>query len=274
MLEDENTLSIYTDGSCLYTDKHKGGVGIVFLYTKEDGSLGEYQLPALGYRAATSPEMELQACIIALAEVAKNPLFERCQNVIIRTDAQYLVDNYLRAELFWSRGKNKWKKASGEPVALAPLWKQFLKAKRRLGKRLELQKVKAHAKNQHNVLADKRARKSAKEATNPPLRVMRLGRKYSDQPTIKGCVPMRGQVLVIHMIQGIYEHEHNLDRCRYEVFDHDKGKFHEVDWIYSASHLERCHCYRVQVNSDQGFPQIAEVLGEVENPARRASPPS
>ncbi len=52
MLEDEHTLYIYTDGSTYYKPR-QSGVGILFLYSAENGKERIYELDESGYKGGT-----------------------------------------------------------------------------------------------------------------------------------------------------------------------------------------------------------------------------
>lgn len=260
MLEDEFTLYVYTDGSTYYSPR-QSGVGILFLYSGDDGGEEIYELDESGYKGGTIIEMEIKACTIALIEAASNELFSEYRNVIIYSDSQFVVDNYKRAELIWS--KNKWKRRSGAPVVNTVAWKEFIRAKRKLGKPVEIKKVKAHSRNIYNRLADKLAKRSAKLPLKKPHQVVQVTRKKSKKFTEKGSVRMLGQILQIRIIQRQYFHEHKIDRYRYEVVDKDSKYYDFVDFIYSEFHLKRNHYYEVRVNENQEYPKVVEVLREI-----------
>lgn len=262
MLEDEYTLYIYTDGSTYYHPR-RSGVGILFLYSAENGEEKVHELDESGYKGGTIIEMEVKACVIALIEAANNKLFSKYKNVVIYSDSQFVIDNYKRAEYTWSR--NKWKLRSGAPVVNTSVWKEFINAKRKLGKPVEMQKVKAHGKNIHNNRVDKLARKSAKLPMKKSSQVVQVTRKISKKYTEEGSVRMLGQILQIHIIQRQYLHEHKIDRYRYEVTNKDSKYFDCVDFIYSEFHLKRNHHYEVKVNKTQDFPKVLEVLREVDS---------
>ncbi|MFZ5855190.1 MAG: RNase H family protein [Chloroflexota bacterium] len=265
MLEDEFTLYIYTDGSTYY-HLRRSGVGILFLYSAENGKERIYELDETGYKGGTIVEMEIKACTIALTEAARNDLFSKYKNVVIYSDSQFVIDNYKRAELIWSR--NKWKLSSGAPVVNTAAWKDFVSARKKLGKPVEIHKVKAHSKNIHNNRADKLAKKSAKLPVKKSSQVVQVTRKISKKYTEKGSVKVNGQIIQIHIIQRQYLHEHKIDRYRYEVVNEDSKYFDCVDFIYSEFHLKRNHFYEVRVNDNQEFPQVLEVIREIERPVR------
>ncbi len=260
MLEDEYTLYIYTDGSTYYNPR-RSGVGILFLYSAENGKERTHELDESGYKGGTIVDMEIRACAIALNEAANNPLFSKYRNVVIYSDSQFVVDNYKRAEYIWAR--NKWTRSSGAPVVNTSAWKEFVRARKKLGKPVEIQKVKAHSNNAYNNRVDKLAKKSAKLPMKKSPQVVQVTRKISKRYTEIGCVKMMGQVLQIHIIQRQYFHEHDIDRYRYEVVNRDSEYFDCVDFIYSKFYLKRNHFYEIRANENQGFPQITDVLREL-----------
>ena len=260
MLEDEYTLYIYTDGSTYYRPR-KSGVGIVFKYSDENGEEKIYEIDNAGYKGGNIIQMEMKACTLALIEARKNSMFSKYRNVVIYSDSQFVVDNCTRAEYTWSR--NKWTLQGGAPVANVPIWKEFLDAKNRLGKPVEIQKVKAHSKNIYNKRADKLAKKSAESPFNKPPQVVQVAKKFSKKFTEKGSVKILGQIMWIHIIQRQYQHEHKIDRYRYEVMNSDSEYFECIDFIYSEIYMKRNNIYKVRVNENQDYPKIMEVLQEV-----------
>jgi ribonuclease HI len=260
VLEDEYTLYVYTDGSTYYHPR-KSGVGILFKYSDETGEEKIYELDNAGYKGGTVIQMEIMACTLALIEARDNSKFTKYRNVVIYSDSQFVVDNCTRAEYTWSR--NKWTLRSGAPVANVPIWKEFIAAKKKLGKPVEIQKVKAHSKNIYNKKADKLAKKSARSPYNKSPQVVQVARKISKKFTEKGSVKIQGQIMWIHIIQRQYHHEHKIDKYRYEVMNSDSKYFEYVDYIYSEIYMKRNNIYKVRVNKDQDYPKIMEVLQEV-----------
>lgn len=285
MLEDEYTLYIYTDGSAFYGERGKkaagkrkqaskppkkqGGVGILFLYSADNGRERIYEMDEPGYQQATSQEMELRACAIALKEAEANPLFARYRSVVIYTDCQTLVDCYLIAERYWQH--NGWLLADGFPVANAPLWKEFLKAKRKLKKPVELQKVKAHARNIHNNRVDRLAKQSAAQPYNRPLQVRRMRRKISKNFTVRGSVGIKGQIISIHIIETRYLHEQRLEWYRYEVVNPDSEYFEQADIMASELTMKAGHFYEVRLNREPKNPRVVEVIQEIDWPASESA---
>ena len=117
---DENALNIYTDGSSR-SKPRTGGVGIRYIYVDTLGEEVIEDLFSPGYKGATSNEMEINACILALKN--SSPFLQKrfYHKIIISTDSQYVVDNYRNAMFLWPR--TKWLKKAGAPVLNAHLGK-------------------------------------------------------------------------------------------------------------------------------------------------------
>jgi len=262
MIIDENTLIIYTDGSFYPHDRWRGGVGITFVYNAEDGTERTYDLPKSGYKGASIIEMEIKACTLALKEAKENPIFSNYRNVVIYSDSQFIVDYHRKAETMWPR--NKWLRSGGAPVSNVPEWEELNKAKRKLGKLVEILKVKAHSTNVHNKRADKLAKQSARIPINKSQHVVRVGKKYSSSFTDRGSVRMLGQVMSIHIISCEYLHKHKTNKYRYEVINRESKYFEMLDLIYSELSMRRHHCYEVRVNNDHSYPQVVEIIKEIE----------
>ena len=155
----EDTLNIYTDGSSLQKPR-RGGMGIRFIWIDDSGNEIEKDGIPTGFKGATNNQMEIQACIIALKEALSLKIVKTVTRIVIFTDSQYVIDNYQRAMFAWP--KSRWRGASGRPILNAEQWKELTKQIKKVGKRVEFEKVKAHSKDKHNKAVDKLAKKSAK----------------------------------------------------------------------------------------------------------------
>src|SRR4051794_24171472 len=123
---DENALSIYTDGSSSPT--RKGGVGFLFITVDDGGEPVVIEECPPGWKAATNNQMELQACIEALAiATGRHPRVgpAKYRKIVIYTDSQYVSDNYMTAIYQWSG--NGWRTRDGAPVQNVSQWKELLK---------------------------------------------------------------------------------------------------------------------------------------------------
>lgn len=92
LLTEENALNIFTDGSMLNSPR-AGGVGIHYVWIDSSGNEKIHDLDEPGFRDATSNEMELEACIIALRVYTKDKSIPRFSKINIYSDSQYVVDN-------------------------------------------------------------------------------------------------------------------------------------------------------------------------------------
>lgn len=254
---DHNALHIYTDGSS-YSSPRRGGIGIRFVFP-EVMDKEELDFDFNGYKCATNNEMELKACIVALQKVTSYSSLQQVQRIIIHTDSRYVVDNYPRAIYNWAR--NQWRKSTGAPVLNTDLWKELLKERRKVRKRVEIEWIKGHSKNKHQRAVDKLAKQSAKKATKSLPGFVDVRRKLSHKSVEPGSVKMLGQKISIRIITSKYlTSPHKIWRYKYEVVS-KKSRFYEnVDWIYYHSALKKRYIYLVSLNKNNDYPQISKVF--------------
>src|SRR4051794_7944495 len=110
---DEHTLLVYTDGSS-YSGPRRGGIGMLFVGVGEDGRELVHEESPPGFLGATNNQMELKACIEALALViSRMPPIDasRYRKVVLLTDSLYLAENFGNARFYWPQ--NRWLKRSG-----------------------------------------------------------------------------------------------------------------------------------------------------------------
>ncbi len=262
----EDALLIYTDGS-LYHKGRKGGYGIIFIHVDAVGVervFDEHSPP--GIIGTTSNRMELQACIDALRMAPDIDCFQAVRQIVIRTDSQYIVKHYIYALGSWR--SNGWKNWQGRPVENADLWKDFARAYRKIHKHVEIQWVKGHgkgrAKDPYNVRADELAKESAKSPLSRRVFHSSVRRKISPKYTKRGSVEISGQRMAIHIVEVKRERVQKIWKYRYEVVSKDRPDYHNVDWIFSNEQMRDGHYYEVQVNDDMGYPQVLEVVREVD----------
>lgn len=265
-MSDETALNIYTDGSSLSRPR-TGGIGIVFVIVNDQGDdeiVNEFEYP--GYKQATNNEMELEACIKALEEALDRNVFDKYKTICIYTDSRYIVNNYKNAIFVWPT--TGWTgRGTGRPILHVEQWKRLV----RLIKRAKLQRrvveiawIKGHSKNKYNKLADKLAKKSAKNPLNRPLSVVSVRKKKTSKALEAGSVPMQGQTLAIRVITTERLREHKLWRYKYEVMSVE-SKFHgNVDITCSPISLRDGHCYSVVMNDDSDNPRITSLLAEID----------
>jgi len=70
--------------------------------------------------------------------------------------------------------------------------------------------------------------------------------------------------MVIRVIEVLRMRVQKTWQYRYEVTSKDSADYRSVDWIYSSEQMRDGHYYEVQVNSDMDYPQVLEVIQEVD----------
>jgi ribonuclease HI len=263
-LHDEGAVIVYTDGS-QFSSPRRGGIGIRLCWTNEEGHEETYDHIMPGYRDVTVPLMELKAVIEAVRLLARqqppvSPSLYR--KVVVYSDATYIVNGHPNAHGSWQR--SKWHTRDGTPVQNAEQWQELLRLERRLGKPLEVRKVKGHSKNPHNKAVDKLAKNSAKAAVNPSLAPAKLRRKRSPRSLEPGGIPMEGQRLLIHIHRAEHLRVQKIDRYRFSV--ESPGPHHQAVGIAYAEpvfNLSAGHIYYVRFNEDTKNPRIEEAYFEL-----------
>ncbi|HEY4341605.1 MAG TPA: RNase H family protein [Steroidobacteraceae bacterium] len=259
----ENALNIYVDGSS-YSHPRRGGIGVRYVTIDAKGNEVVQNDEMQGHEGATNNEMELLACIKGLDGANDHPDINAVERVYVLTDSMYVTSNLGRAKFEWP--KRKWLTRDGRPVENSDLWKELLRALRKIRKRVEFEWVKGHSKDQHNKAVDKLAKQSAKGVLKKPLKVITVRRKKSSATVIRGCVPMRGQEMAIRIITDTYMRVQRLYKYKYEVLA-DACETHsaKVDWIYHQSEecLRAGHHYEVEVNHETNNPRIVQVIREL-----------
>jgi ribonuclease HI len=259
----EDALNIFTDGSCLPSPR-RGGVGIHFVTVNEVGDEVIENLSVPGYRGETNNRMELQACITSLEASLHRDLPSKIRRVIISSDSTYVIIHYKSAMFRWPH--TKWMRTNGEPVLNADLWKKLVRLilkLQRLRLRVEFHWVKGHAKDPHNKAADKLAKQSAKNASNPPMAVVKVRRKKTQKSLEQGSVKMHGQRILIRVITDEYLKIQKINRYRYEVISPTSKYFGNVDIALSGLLLSAGHTYEVTFNKNQNNPRITRLIAEV-----------
>jgi len=149
-IETDNTMIVYTDGSCV--DK-VGGVGIVILYNDSvvplSGKVPSYP--------TTNQVAELYAIYTAIYNILLNYTpgtgFVPGFGIIIYTDSKYSIGCLTEWYRTWQ--KNGWINSKGEPVANKELIQSILQISQ--GLNIKYKHVKGHAGNKYNEWADKLA---------------------------------------------------------------------------------------------------------------------
>jgi ribonuclease HI len=267
---DENSLTVFTDGSMLPRPR-RGGIGIRFVRTDDVGNETVFDHLEPGHTGATNNQMELKAVIVALRLIDGGRLpagmLDNLRKIDIITDSHYVADNLRNALFEWPN--NKWNRHTGAPVLNVDLWKDLTREYKKMARlnRLELKWGKGHSgSNPHNRVADKLAKQSAREANrvlNPSLTVRR---KKTDKVVEPGSVPMLGQRLTIRIISTDYLRAHRLYRHRYEVMSKKSLYRGNVDFAVSSEpRIAPNHTYYVTMNRDSNNPRIVKLIREVES---------
>jgi ribonuclease HI len=270
---DENALTVYTDGSSLPAPR-RGGIGVHFVHTDSVGDETYFDLDEPGYAGATNNKMELQAVITALSTInagrVPEEMFEDIRKIDIYTDSQYVANHLGTAIYQWP--KDDWHTRDGAPVLNADLWKELVrqyKKARQTWHHVEINWGKGHSSsNPHNQTADKLAKQSARKPMRTLDDAVVVRRKKTKQITKPGSVGMLGQRLSIRIVGAEpVPLKPRLSRYRYEVMSRGSPFFGCIDFAFSENPMLRPnHTYYVRMGADQGYPQIARVFGEKEDP--------
>ena len=256
----ESALNIFTDGSSLGSPR-RGGIGVIFVIIDSSGKEQVQDFQFTGYKNATSNEMELQACIMALKEAMKKNLPPNVTRVVIQTDSFYVVDNYRKAMFQWP--KTRWLSHSGRPVLNADRWKELVKCIQKIRMPVEIRWVRGHSKNKYNMAADKLARQSALGAFKDPLTHVSVRRKTTDKSVDVGSIKMTGQRMTIRIITSEKLKVQKVWKYKYEVISKHSRYRGNVDIIFSEHFLSTGHTYYVRVNCNTSNPRIEKVFREI-----------
>ena len=152
-------LRIFTDGACSCNPGPGGWASVISNY----GECGEYKIISGNEELTTNNRMELMAVLKTLEHLMSGKVEGLSKNddkIYIHSDSAYVVnainDNWVTK---WK--VNKWKTSKGEDVKNKELWEELVSILWALvgeGWKIKLIKVKGHAGNVLNELADKEAR--------------------------------------------------------------------------------------------------------------------
>lgn len=260
---DEDALNVFTDGSSFPARKRAAGVGIRFVWVNDQGHEEVEDYAPSGWQSATIDEMEIKACAVAVKEAKRIfPGIRRFKRLLLFSDSRYVVDNYFKAMNIWPN--KKWLGSNNMPVANIELWKELRREIKSCPIPVKIEWVKSHKKNIHNRAADKLAKESAATPVNKPLSVSATTKKWSDRKTIRGCIPMQGQISKIRVISREYIAKAKTTEYRYEVIDPEDSFYKDLDFAYCDSQLSRNKCYQVHFNSDQTQPKIDKIICELD----------
>lgn len=134
----------YTDGSC-QGNPGPGGFGVVVLDDNEN------LITTYSERAnnTTNNRMELSAILWAFLKYGSKD-----KTLTVYSDSAYCVNTLTNWIFSWE--KNNWKKANNQPPENLDLIKPFFNYLQ-LGNNIQLKKVKGHAQNKWNNMADQLA---------------------------------------------------------------------------------------------------------------------
>jgi ribonuclease HI len=269
---EDHAINVFTDGSSLERPR-RGGYAFIFVTVDDNGYEVIDEYSPNGCLGGNNQEMELTACVEALKVLAGHgsPIdLERFSKIVIYTDSAFVHKHFRTAIFQWSR--NKWMRQSGPPVLHAELWKELLAAVsrlRRVGLPVDIEWVRGKS-SRHTKLADRLAKDSAKRPFGRAPTVRAVRRKRSPKSVEPGSVPVEGQEVEIQIITAEYQRVQRCCRYKYEVMSEDSPYLGNVDFVFSDEALRSRHIYRVRLNEDPVYPQIAEVL-EVVGAAQRAA---
>lgn len=147
-------IDVYTDGACS-GNPGPGGWGVVVV---DDGHVSTYHG---GDIETTNNKMELQAVIEAVKIIGEYSKGEEDGQLsaIIYTDSRYIVGGVNGWCKKWRC--NGWKTAKGEPVKNREQWEELLETLK--GRDIRILKVKGHAGQKYNEMADDIAVSKAQE---------------------------------------------------------------------------------------------------------------
>ena len=147
-LDPNNTVIIYTDGSCVdNTMLSPGGWGIIMLYPKREPIRKSGRL-----KESTSQRAELKALLEALL------ILRPGEPAVIKSDSKYCVDGCNKWLPGWK--KKGWRRSTGE-IKHLDLWKRIDRELQRIEPRPKITWVKAHAGNYWNEECDRLAKRAS-----------------------------------------------------------------------------------------------------------------
>jgi ribonuclease HI len=260
-LTDDNALVIYTDGSSL-PHPRRGGYGIRFIFpTHLNKPKSTIDFSSISFKGATNNAMELSAAVKALEYFNEMEERRNIQRIIIYTDSKYVCTNYYNAKFIWP--KTKWFLTSGAPVANAEIWKDLIRILKRIGKRVDIEWVKGHSKEDDNKAVDVLAKKSAKSRIKTQFKVVNVRRKTTPIKIKRGSINPSGQRLAIRIITSEYYHVQKTTKYQYEVVS-KKSKYYQFnDVLFTKYNLKVLHTYLVSFKKDQKIATISKVLKEI-----------
>lgn len=269
---EDHAINVFTDGSCK-PGPRRGGYASLFVTVDADGEevIDEFIPP--GVPGVSNQEMELRACVEALKLLnsRRSPVdVLRFRKIVIYTDSKFVHDHFNTAKFEWST--NRWMRREGPPVLHADLWKALVAEVKRLsraGKPVYVEWVPGKSSS-YTKRVDKLAKASADGAFGRAPGGRSVRRKRTPKAVEPGSVGVEGQEIEIQIIAAHFLTVQRCWRYKYEVMSADSPYFENVDFVFSGQVLRHSYVYRVRLNEDPKYPQIAEVL-DVVGPAQRSA---
>ena len=144
MTDQDDIVTIHTDGSCLF-NPGPGGWAVILQWRDNEREIIGFE------KNTTNNRMELKAAIMGLNAVT------RAVPIALHTDSRYVMDGVKNWMPRWKA--NGWKTASRKPVANQDLWRILDEAVSR--HHVTWHWVKGHAGNELNERCDQLARGAA-----------------------------------------------------------------------------------------------------------------
>lgn len=152
-------VKVYTDGACS-DNPGPGGWASVFMLNED------YQVLNGREYETTNNRMELLAVIETLKEILVLNAIKVGAKFIIHSDSAYVV-NSINNRWVDKWQMNGWKTTQGDDIKNRDLWEEFVEQRRLVRQRkieFEMVKVKGHAGNVFNEMADKYAKMQSQQA--------------------------------------------------------------------------------------------------------------
>jgi ribonuclease HI len=263
---DLRALKIYIDGSCR---NNPGGVG-GFAARVEfplDWDRPDLLLDQRGYLETNNNRMELEACIFAHEWILEHGIGLAVAHFQIVTDSKYVYENYGRS-VGWS--KNGWRNFHGRPLENIDQWKSLLRLRRKIGYRVRVEMKLIQGKSTPITKAVDRDAKGAALVplrTDSGFRAGKVGRSRNNTGKAARMFPATGRELVIR-VYGTKSVRRNEQKIKFQTYDEEKRDFFEKYQAYAHSsvgnELHRHHIYRVRMNDIPQYPQMVEIVAELQ----------
>lgn len=271
---DPHALKIYVDGNCWKNPGGPGGfaarVEYPFDWFRADEHIGDR-----GYFATKNNRMELQACVFAHEWALKHIDELNVQRIQVITDSKYVSDGYGYV-IMWAQ--NDYCSRDGRPIKNVDLWKDVMRLRRKLARRLRIEVQWIQGKSSEITIE---VDQQAKKAGTMPTRVDRgfqagkIGRPKNNSKKGAKLYPATGQTPIIRpYTSGIARRR--LQIFKFEVYDEARMDFFDKFEAYAepsvGNDLHRMHVYHVRMNDILRFPQILEILAELKESDLVAKP--